>query len=66
MKSHTFNNVFAIEFSLTIGIYEFFFKLLDLHKSYLNFSGKIFSKTLLFPNLKVEFSVAEIVKRIFL
>ena len=37
-------------------------KWLDFHESWLNFSGRIFSTTLLFPISKVKFSVAEIVK----
>ena len=51
------NRIFPYYYLLLI-----FGKWLDFHKSWLTFSGKIFSATLLFPNLKVKVSVAEIVK----
>ena len=36
-----------------------------IHENLILFLGKIFSTTLLLPILKIKFSVAEIVKRIF-
>ena len=50
----------VIEFFFTFNSYQFFKKLLNFHKSWLIFSGKIFSITLPFPILKLNVSAAEI------
>ena len=55
--------IFVVEFFLIIASYSF----LKIHWIFMAYVlGKIFSITLLFPILKVKFSVADIVKRIFL
>ena len=55
---------FVIECVLTITFHQFLLKLFDFYNSWLFFSGKIFSTTLLFPILKIKFSVTEIAERI--
>ena len=54
-----------IKFFLTIASYQFFLRMIGLSETWLIFSKKLFSTSLLFPILKEKFSVAEILRRIF-
>ena len=64
-KNNAFNDVFC---DRTFPYYRFskhFLKRLDFHESWLIFSGKIFSTTLLFPIFKIKSSNMLIFKKIF-
>ena len=56
---------FIIEFLFTITSHWCFKEWLDFHKSWVFFTGKRSSTTLLFPVFKVKFSVVEIVEWIY-
>ena len=64
-KNNIFNIFFVVQLFLTISFYQFLKKLLDFHKPFLISSEKIFSRILLFPILRVKFSMSENVKRTF-
>ena len=65
LKNLTFKNYFCNRIFPYCRFLPIFEKLFDIYKSWLIFLRKIFFTTLLFPILKVKFSVAKVVKRFF-